>query len=390
MSLVELAEQNICSHTHRKGKYLIHMINKRVIRLLAAFSLSLILTCTEGCSNDQSLNVSGSGQSSNELTKQNPAGNWSVEDGYINASVETTNTAAEEVQNSESSLSVPTYVTKVDNTWFIVDCYHDQIIYSEDLSAPLYEWKVLTKDAKQPHTMASDGIVILVDDTENNRVLVFEKQDSVYVNTQIFDGIGNRPHYTVYDEEDKAFYVWSSTTGEMYIFRHEDCSSKIYLTEIRKAGGGDKSTLDGTYIRSFYIKDGDIYFVSGIGADGRPSGILICDKATLEIKEKIEVPDSMAGMVAMVKEGDYFYITVSTDVAGDQNAATMVRTKDLKGLMKGDFEEIYSDFFVGGGTPYNITEIDDTFFLTEHRLPGHYVWSFRIENNEITDVRAVF
>ncbi len=315
---------------------------------------------------------------------------WQAQDGYICESVELEGAAISGDANTEFSLSVPTYVTRIDGMWFIVDCYHDQIIYSENMGAPLGEWKVLTKDAKQPHTMAGDGQVILVDDAENNRVLVFEKKDGAYVNTQLFNDIGKRPHYTVYDEADKAFYVWSSTTGEMYIFRHEENSSKMYLAEVRKAGGGDASPLDGTYIRSFYMDGDEIYFVSGIGADGRPSGILICDKNTLEIEEKIEVPDSMAGMVALYRDGDYYYITVSTDVSGSQDAATMIRTRDLKGLMNGDYEEIYSTYFVGGGTPYNITKIDDTYYLTEHRVPGHAVWSYRITNNEITDVQAVY
>jgi hypothetical protein len=315
---------------------------------------------------------------------------WKADSGYICESEKVTDGAVSGEANTEFSLSVPTYVTRIDGMWFIVDCYHDQIIYNENMTAPINEWKVLTKAAKQPHTMAGDGSVIMVDDTENNRVLVFENRDGAYVNTQLFNNIGKRPHYTVYDEEDKAFYVWSSTTGEMYIFRHEEGSSDMYLTEVRKAGGGETSPLDGTYIRSFYLNGDEIYFVSGIGADGKPSGILICDKNTLEIKEKIEVPDQMAGMVALYRDGGYFYITVSTDISGNQDAATMIRTRNLKGLMSGDYEEIYSTYFVGGGTPYNVTQVDGTYYLTEHRVPGHSVWSYRIENDEITDVQAVY
>lgn len=316
--------------------------------------------------------------------------NWNHEDGFMRESSPVVASEESSPQNAQYSLSVPTYVTRIDDMWFIVDCYHDQIIYSEDMGAPLYEWKVLTGLAKQPHTMAGDGRVILVDDTENNRVQVFEKKNGTYVNTQLFENIGKRPHYTVYDEEEKAFYVWSSTTGQMYVFRHDEDSTKMYLCEIRSVNENNEQILDGTYIRSFYIDGDDIYFVSGIGADGRPSGILVCDKTTLSIKEKIEVPDSIAGMAALCKDGSYYYITVSTDVNGDQNAATMIRTKDLHGLVKGDYEEIYAKYFVGGGTPYNITRIDDTYYLTEHRLPGHSIWSFKIENDEIKEVNAVY
>ncbi len=325
------------------------------------------------------------GSSGNESGgKEYVAEEFKLEDGFIRESEDVTGGDEVNEQNSEFSLSVPTYVTKIDDTWFIVDCYHDQIIYSENMGAPLNEWKVLTKAAKQPHTIAGDGEVILVDDTENNRVLVFEKSGDGYVNTQLFNEIGKRPHYTVYDEADKAFYVWSSTTGEMYIFRHEKSQSKVYLTDIRNAGTND------IYIRSFYLDGDEIYFVSGTCADGSSSGIIICDKHSFEVKEKIDVPAELAGMVALRKDGSCYYLTVSTDVMGNQDAATMIRTKDLHGLVKGDYEEIYSKFFVGGGTPYNMTEVDGTIYLTEHRVPGHSVWSYRIENDEITDVKAIY
>ena len=69
----------------------------------------------------------------------------------------------------------------------------------------------------------------------------------------------------------------------------------------------------------------------------------------------------------------------------------MIRTKDLKGLAAGDYEDIYAAYFMGGGTPYNMFKIGDKWFLTEHRIPGHAIWSYKIdENGEITDVETVY
>lgn len=80
----------------------------------------------------------------------------------------------EEVRlNSYSNLSVPTYLTKIADTYFIVDCYHDQVIYHDNLTEPLCQWSVMTDEIDKGHTLASDGIVYLIDDTENNRILVF-------------------------------------------------------------------------------------------------------------------------------------------------------------------------------------------------------------------------
>ena len=288
--------------------------------------------------------------------------------------------------NSEYSLSVPTYIDKIDDYWFIVDCYHNQIIYNDNLDDSLTEWKVLTKDVSMPHTMASDGEVILVDDTENNRVLVFEKNGDTYANTQVFNEIGTRPHYTVYDEEDKAFYVWSSITGEMYVFRRHSGDRTMYLTEIRSV-----DELSGTYIRSFYLDGNDIYFVSGITPEGKASDIIKCNKRTFEIENRYSVPDKLAGMAAMGYCNGYYFITVSTDVTGNQDAATMLRVKRLEDLEKGNYEEIYDKYFVGGGTPYNFFMGDDRWYLTEHRLPGHSIWSYSITaDGDIDDVQAVY
>lgn len=75
--------------------------------------------------------------------------------------------------NTYDTLQVATYLTKVADTYFLADCYHNQIIYHENLTDELTKWKVLTSDVHYAHTIASDGTVIITDDTENNRVLFF-------------------------------------------------------------------------------------------------------------------------------------------------------------------------------------------------------------------------
>ncbi|SFQ14165.1 hypothetical protein SAMN04487928_12052 [Butyrivibrio proteoclasticus] len=291
------------------------------------------------------------------------------------------------VQNYDTELSVPTFITKQGDNWFIVDCYHNRVIYSQDLNAPLDEWYIMSSDATQPHTIASDGTVYMIDDTENNRVLVYEIVNDKFVHTQTFYDIGNRPHYTVYNEITDTFYVWSSTTGELYCFRHTSDSSRMYLTDIRKI-----DELDGIYVRSFSIIDGYIYFVSGVSDtnSAAASNIIMCDLDTLEIKEKYTVPAEIAGMVQITKIQDYYYISVSTDTTGSQDFATIIKTASLSDLSQGKYEDIYSEYFIGGGTPYYISNVDDTYFLTEHRLKGHSIWSFKVTDNNITDVTSIF
>lgn len=287
------------------------------------------------------------------------------------------------INNFFPSLSVPTYVTKVDDTYFIVDCYNNQIIYHDNMTDPLSEWKIMTNNITQAHTLASDGTVYLIDDTENNRIQIMEKNvndkgETVFVPTQCFYNIGKRPHYIIYDEYTDTFYAWSSQSGEMYLFRRKDGCSDVYLTEIRSI-----PSLNGVYVRSFTIVEDTVYFVSG------NSTIIEADLYTFEIKKEYPVPAEMAGMIQITPIQDYYYITISTDAAGNQDYATMIRAKNLSDLEKGNYEEVYHNF-IGGGTPYYITNCDDTYYLTEHRLPGHSIWSFKVTDNEITDVTSLY
>lgn len=280
------------------------------------------------------------------------------------------------MRNPYDSLCVPTYVNYEDGYYFLVDCYHDQVLYHENFDDPLTQWKVLTNDMHMGHTIASDGIVYLVDDTENNRILIFEKKDGCFIQTQVFNDIGNRPHYIQYDEKTATFYAWSSLSGELFCFQHARYDSRMYLTDVRKI-----EELDGVYVRSFTIIGNDIYFVSG------KSEILKADLTTLRIKKRYPVPDTMAGMIQLMPISGGYLITISTDSTGDQSYATIIRCKRLEDLEKGEYTDVYESF-IGGGTPYSITRLEDTYYLTEHRVPGHSVWSFQIDQNQLVNIRA--
>lgn len=298
----------------------------------------------------------------------------------IDFSVENLNTVP---GNPYPILSVPTYIIKVKDTYFIVDCYHNQVIYHDNLTDPLYEWQIMTSDVSMAHTLASDGIIYMIDDTENNRILIMEEtvnenEQTVFVPTQEFTEIGKRPHYIIYDERTDTFYAWSSQSGEMFLFRHPKEDSRTYLTEIRSI-----PSLNDVYVRSFTIIDDTIYFVSG------NSTIIEADLSTFKIRREYAVPEELAGMVQLTPIEDYYYITVSTDINGNQDYATMIRVKSLSDLAKGNYEDVYYNF-IGGGTPYYITQIDDVWYLTEHRLPGHSIWRFQIQDNAITDVTTIY
>lgn len=281
-------------------------------------------------------------------------------------------------KNTQASLSVPTQITAIGEDYFLVDCYHNQILTSPSPNAPLTEWTVLTDQINRGHTIAGDGTVFLADDTENNRILVFEKKDGRFFLTQIFEEIGVRPHYVVYDKAADRFYALSSMTGELYVFFRPDGGFKVALEKILPI-----PELSGSYVRSFTL-DGDyIYFVSANGT------ILRTRKKDLRIEESWSVPDEIAGMIQLTKIQNYFYLTVSTDLTGNQDAATILRVDDLSRLALGQWEDIYENF-IGGGTPYYISSFDGHYYLTEHRLPGHSVWQFDIQDDRLTNIQPLY
>ncbi len=278
---------------------------------------------------------------------------------------------AEIRKNECPALDIPTEITKIGDTWFIVDCYHDQIIYNDNLDDPLTEWLVMTDEMSRGHTIAGDGTVYLADDTENERIMVFEKEGDKFLFTQQFSEVGSRPHYVVYDEGTKLFYAWCSMSGEMYIFAHDKNDSRVYLKEIKKI-----PELKEVYVRSFTIMGNEIYFVSGKGS------IIKADKKSFKVLSEYPVPSSMAGMVQITKIDDWFYITISTDDKWNQDYATIIRCRSLQDLTDGGYEDVYK-YFIGGGTPYYITKADGCYYLTEHRIPGHSIWRFSVEGDEI-------
>lgn len=282
-------------------------------------------------------------------------------------------------KNTYSSLCVPTQITKIGNDYFLVDCYHNQILTSTTLDVPLTEWWILTDQINRGHTIAGNGQVYLADDTENNRILIFEKENDTFYLTQTFENIGNRPHYIVYDEQTERFYALSSMNGEIYVFFQKADSNTVCLEKIMNLPG-----MQNTYIRSFTIDGNKVYFACCNGS------ILCVRKKDFKILEQWTVPNELAGLVQITKIADYYYLTVSTDITGNTDYATIVRTQDLASLSAYNYENLYPTFACNG-TPYYISSFDKHYYLTQHcPTPGSGIWQFDSNNNQLENVQILF
>ena len=80
---------------------------------------------------------------------------------------------------------------------------------------------------------------------------------------------------------------------------------------------------------------------------------------------------------------------MSTDLQGNAEAGTILFCERLENLSSGNYEEVYDEHFIGGGTPYYMGVIDGAYYLTEHRVPGVSLWSF-LYNEHVTDVKHIY
>lgn len=283
-------------------------------------------------------------------------------------------------KNEHEFLCVPTQMCKIGDDYFIVDCYHSQIITSKDINYPINSWNVMSDKINMGHTICSDGIVYLCDDTENNRVLVYGKNGKEFYLIKIFENIGKRPHFISYYKKNDTFYALSSLTGEFYQFKRIKNSYEVELTNVVKI-----PQLDNVYVRSFSFIDGLIMIPAGNGF------IYDINPDTFEIISFHQLPPELGGPTQITKINDYYYLTVSTDIFANSDFSNIVRAQSLDDFKDAKYESIKS-LFTDEGTPYVITEIDGKYYLAYHADDGkNCMWSFEVnKKNEIQNVTRVF
>ncbi len=292
-------------------------------------------------------------------------------------------------KNTYDVLNVATYITRIDGMYFIADCYHDQIIYHDNIVDPLNQWNVLTNEVHYAHTIASDGTLFVVDDTENNRLMVFQKMAEGYVHTQTLENIGMRPHYVQYDAKNHVFMAWSSITGEMYLVKRAEVPEQngvypLYVDKVLKI-----DELYGVYVRSFTILEDGIYFISGHNNQKIIKAVINPAEDGFDIIAEYSVADELAGMVQLTKIGDLYYLTISTDDQENQDFATIIRTDSLEKLAGGGYEDVYDQFGVSGGTPYYITEIEGRYYMAHHRTSENII-AFNVSDDRIENVEVIY
>ena len=242
-------------------------------------------------------------------------------------------------------LYTPTYITKLGNIYFIVDCWHHRVLYNHDLNQDIGSWKVID-DLAGPHSIATDGKLFLVDDTGHGGVRVYRKGIKGLVKTQYIDGLGTRTHRVVFDKATSSFYVLSANSQEITKLVNDEGHIRfVYRKKL--------SFLNGAYTRSFTIHNDSMYFTSGSGYIVK---VDYKDDRYVPVRY-FKVPEKLRFMNDIFVASDGLWYFTATP-------KTILRSKSLIDLEAGRFENIYQALGLKG-TPYYMSEFDGYTWIPE-------------------------
>jgi hypothetical protein len=265
----------------------------------------------------------------------------------------------------EARLYLPTHIQKFGSLYFLVDCGHNRVLYSDSLERPIIAWNILEQNMGGPHSIASDGEVLVVDDTGKNRIRIYDFDPAAmkFPLLQTIESIGTRPHRVLFDTQQNAFYVVSSNSQTISKFVRDEAG----LTLIYSKG---LPFLEGKYTRSISILDGKMIFVSGPGKIFETRYI----NDSYEVLRSWVVPNSISNMNDILKKNDQFLISSTMP------SSLLLKVTQLSDLMVGNTLDLKAHFGLTD-IPYFFSEFDGKVFLTQIGNSESGLISFNLDSN---------
>ena len=269
----------------------------------------------------------------------------------------------------QQRLYTPTQIKKIGDLYFIVDCWHNRILYQKTLDKDLAKWKVLDGDLAGPHSIASDSYFYLTEDSGRNKLKVYRRFDDNFSLVQTIDNVGLRPHRTIYDPATSAFYVIAANSQTITkLKRNADRLQVEYSKNLQ--------FLEGAYTRSITILDGYMYFVSG---PGRIFKTRYTDDS-YQVLASYQVPEALKSMNDLYKTEHYYYL--------EGTPQAIIRTESLEALAEGKYQDLYQELGLKG-TPYYIEYFDGRYYLPQI-TESSGILSFLEVGDKIDDVKVLF
>ncbi len=272
-------------------------------------------------------------------------------------------------------LYTPTIISNLNGIYVIQDCWQGRIIYSKNLTKDLSKWKTISEDVSSGHSMASNGDVLVLDNSNADLIYICRELNGDLVKIQDIS-IANRPHFVLWDDNTEMFYVFSSYYGQITVLALSDDNKYSIVNTI---------FLDNiVYMRSASIIEGYLYIPDAFGSIHKIDYLNGFD----EIDSYI-VDDEIGGMNQITKIQDYYYLTIYSGSNFDlSQPSRIIRAQNITDFTTGQYEDITNTFDIKG-TPYFISEIGNDFFITQiDKANG--VCKFNVVDNEIKNVKWIF
>ncbi len=282
----------------------------------------------------------------------------------------------------EAELYSPTQLTRLGDRYFLVDCWHNRILYNDELGDDLLDWEVLDGELAGPHSIATDGEFYVVDDTGLHTVNVYVDTEDGFLLHQTLGGeeLWNRPHRVQYDDELDAFFVIGSHTHNVTKLV-ADGDELVIERDVHL------EFLDGDYTRSMSIIDGKMYFVSGpdrIHKTRHRDG-------SFDVIDSWDVPPEFSSMIDIYHIDDHYFLTATVNWWDQEffEDNTIVRCADLDDFVNGGCEDLRDELGIKGA-PYYLSEIDDRVYVPQVYQYSGVVSFVAGDGGEVTEVETVF
>lgn len=279
----------------------------------------------------------------------------------------------------KARLYAPTFFTKIGELYFIVDCWHNRVLYTEAkcgrMDWDLSTWKAMDGALAGPHSIASDGELYVVDNTGRGSLRIYQRTEDGFEAAQEIGPLGERMHRVLYDPKTESFYALGARSQEISKLVRDGDGLRVEYTK-------KLPFLEGRYSRSMTIIDGTMYFVSN-GPGAFITQVRYADDS-YEVLRQWQMPEQMQGMNDVFRSSDgWFYVTYSSEKPGG------MRARSLGEIAEGGGEDLKKALGLDEN-PYYLTEIDGRIYVPEISIDGcNGIHSFRHgEDGEIVDVRT--
>ena len=196
--------------------------------------------------------------------------------------------------SGQRKLWAPTFLEKIGQHYYLVDCWNNRVLYSNDLKLAPQKWSILSNTLGQPHSLTSDGRWLVVDESQKNQLSVWNLEKLLSKKQhqppkkqhqppdQVIPLSGVRPHRVRYDQKRKIFYCLTA------------CDQKLFLLKAGKNGLKIIQVLELDFLHPYYCrsftfgeKPDEIYFVAGSDDFSDPNKPIYNPKKSAIYKVKI-------------------------------------------------------------------------------------------------------